>query len=169
MKKTLLLLMVAASLCLNLQAQLPAERQAAEIQQPQLDPLDPMDIELFKAQQAAAIQEIILAFLDDRDYEAIFPEFERLLTLRLEGELECLLADAVWVIVDELRQNRQFPLAHKIIDSTLSTLSEPYNKYSLLILKGQTFRSQGRNRDAVRTYREALEHQSDSPGCAGRN
>lgn len=166
MKRTLLFLMVAASLCLNLQAQLPAERQAAEIQQPQLDT---QEVEFFKAQQAAAVQEIILAYLDDQNYEAIFPEFEKVLALRLEGELECLLAEAVWVIVDELRQNRQFPLAHKIIDATLSTVSEPYNKYSLLILKGQTFRSQGRNRDAVRTYREALKHQSDSPGCAGRN
>lgn len=166
MKKTLLFLMVAASLCLNLQAQLPAERQAAEIQNPQLDPLD---IEVFKAQQAAAIQEIILTFLDEHNYEAIFPEVERLLALRLEGELECLLADAVWVIVDELRQNREFDLAHKIIDSTLSTVSAPYNKYSLLILKGQTFRGQGLNQLAVRTFQEALKHQSDSPGCAGRN
>jgi tetratricopeptide (TPR) repeat protein len=158
MKKTLLPLLLAGSLCFSLQAQLPAERQAAETQQTQLGSPNSEDLRL-KLQPAAVTQEIILALLADHDYEAVYPEFEKLLALGLEGELEGLLAEATWVIVGELRQNSQFSLAHKILDSTLRTISERENKYSLLILKGQTFRDQGRNRDAVRTYREALKYQ----------
>lgn len=104
---------------------------------------------------AALQQEIVLTLLKRGDYDAILPEFQEILDLRLGNQYEGLLTDGTWSVANALREREQFELAHQIVDATLPQISQDGNIASLLLLKGKIFKDQGRTREALQAYRQA--------------
>ncbi len=142
MKRALLFPFIAGLLGVNLTAQVPAKEPATQDRGTVQVLRAPSEIDK-QLQTAAEIHEGILILLAEHDYEAVYPEFRKILALGLGGELESTLIDAAWVIVKDLSQNRQFTSAHQIIDATMSQVSGDKSRWRLLMLKAQTYRDAG--------------------------
>ena len=141
MKQALIITLFVGLLGINLPAQVPTEASVAQ-ERGSVEVLKPSS-EVNRLRSAAQTHEEILNRLAEHDYEAVYPLFWKILALGLEGEHETTLVDAAWVIVKDLRQNRQFALAHHIIDATMSSVSSDDNRWRLLMLKAQTYRDGG--------------------------
>ena len=108
-----------------------------------------------KLQYASAQHEIISIMLQEGQFESVLPEFEKILALNLRGENEKLVVKEVWIISDQLVPAGQFDLAHKIIDTTLSKITDPGNRFTLQMLKGKIYKEQGLLKEAIELYRSA--------------
>ncbi|HSR53406.1 MAG TPA: hypothetical protein VLV83_21480 [Acidobacteriota bacterium] len=128
-----------------------------EARSPQEDgpQLTSQDADKAKLQFAAATHDLILTFLAEGDYQAVLPEFRKILALDLENGFEDRLTQGAWQIVEELRAQGRYDLAHQIIGETLEQVDDIDNRFDLLILQGKTFKDQGRYQDAILSLQKA--------------
>ena len=112
-----------------------------------------------KLRYASAQHEIISILLQERQYDAVLSEFQKILMLNLDGESEILVVQEVWQIIDSLVAAQQFSLAHKLIDSALQKMTRPDNEFTLQMLKGKVYKEQGLLKQALEVYRAAQEPQ----------
>lgn len=116
--------------------------------------INPRD-EVSKLRFAAGQHEIVTVLIQDKKFSSVLPEFRKILQLDLQGENETLVVQSAWAIVEQLRETKQFSIAHQILDETLTQTEGRQNKFSLLMLKGKTFKDEGRLQEAIETYRKA--------------
>lgn len=151
MKRVIAYLLVASLLATGLMAQ----EQARALQQDETAPLALDEGDKAKLQFAASTHELIMTRLAEGQYEAILPEFRKILALDLGGSFDQRLTQGAWLIVDELRAEGQYDLAHSIIKETLSRVSDVDSRWELLILQGKTYKEQGRFEQAITSLEEA--------------
>ena len=149
MKRLFLSLVVISLLAAGPLATTPQDKAGVERERIQTTQVDP------RLQAAFVQQEIILAYLDQEDYDLVLEEYGKLLDLGLSGEHEALLARGTWAVVNLLKDKGAFEVAHQIIDDTLSRTTQRANRYSLLILKGKIYKTQGLIEEAVTTWQLA--------------
>ena len=104
---------------------------------------------------AASQYEIIDVMLAEGRYAEAVDEFAVIVNLGLDGEHEILVVQAAWDFAEFLREHAQFETAHKIIDQAFDFTIGPENRYSLLMMRGMTFKDQGRYDLAIQALREA--------------
>ena len=104
---------------------------------------------------AASQSEIIDVLLAEGRYVEAIDEFAVIVNLGLESEHEILVVQAAWDFAVFLREKDQFETAHKIIDQALDFTLGSESRYSLLMMRGMTFKDQGRYDLAIQALREA--------------
>ncbi len=104
---------------------------------------------------AASQYEIIDVLLAEGRYTEAVDEFAVIVDLELEGEYEILVVQAAWDFAAFLRDEGQFETAHKIINRAFEFAVSAENRFSLLMMRGKTFKAQGRYDLAIQALREA--------------
>lgn len=108
-----------------------------------------------KLREAAGHYAVIEIMLDQGRSEAIAEEFQKILDLNLTGPQERQLGQAAWKIVHRLAEQRQFGLAHDLIEMTLERVEQPETRFSLLMLQAKVFQAQRLLPQALESVRRA--------------
>jgi len=108
---------------------------------------------------AASQFDIISVLLDEGSFSAVPEEFSRILELGLTGPNERMVTQAAWKIVEHLRNEQQFGVAHQIVDSTLDSTEQSQNRFSLLMMRAKVFQEQKLYKQAITALREAQQLQ----------
>jgi hypothetical protein len=66
-----------------------------------------------------------------------------------------MVTQAAWKIVERLRDEQQFGIAHQIVDSTLKMTEQDQNRFSLLMMRAKVFQEQKLYKQAIAALREA--------------
>lgn len=100
--------------------------------------------------QAAAIQhEEIALLLSDQKFQAVIPALKDIFELGLPLDYEVYQVQEVQVVVQKLREKRQFSIAHGAVDLGLKYLQGDKSKSSLYVMKSQLYRDNGQIREAT--------------------
>ena len=100
--------------------------------------------------QAAAIQhESIALLLSEQKYQSVLPALKEIFDLELPPEYEVYQIQEVQVIVQKLREKRQYSTAHAALDLGLKYLQSDRAKASLYVMRSQLYRENGQLREAT--------------------
>ena len=105
---------------------------------------------------AEAEHQIMAVAMKQHDFTQVLPEMRRVYALRFPGKYEVALSREIEIVSDFLMHEKQYDLAHKIIDEGLVILTRGENKAAVLKEKAYILRKQGKEEDALRCFREAL-------------
>lgn len=108
---------------------------------------------------AAAQHEIITILINEKQYDRVPVEFEKILDLGFRGSQEELVVKEAWAIVTGLMAHRQFESAHQVVDEALQKVERNDNRFALIMLKGKLFKQEGRLKDALNAYRQAQQQE----------
>lgn len=114
-------------------------------------------------QEAAAIFAGIEIILAEGRYELTPAEYQRILDLGLEGELEKPVVQAAWQIVEKLRAAHRYSIAHDVLNRALAHTVEPESCFNLNILKAKTYEEQKLFRQAFASVHAADQCRASRP------
>jgi tetratricopeptide (TPR) repeat protein len=101
--------------------------------------------------------EIAKLLIKQGRFDRVLPEMRKILDLNLPGEYEQAVAKSSSLIANLLVENRQYALAHGLIDETFAKMQQPKNAASLLNIKAYIFKSEGKAGKAIETLKRAIE------------
>ena len=101
--------------------------------------------------------EIIKLLIKEGQYDRVLPEWRKILDLNLTGEYEESVAKSAGYIAYLLAENKQYPLAHQLLDETIARMQLVGNKASLLKVKAWVYRAEGKLQKAIETLQRAVE------------
>ena len=123
------------------------------------EPAGKPDSEAQRKLTVASMQhELILLLIEGRSFDRVQPEWKKVLDLKLGARYEGAITESLLTIGNKLREAKQLPLAHQILDESLSTM--PFNnknKALILRFKAYLFKESGDSENAIRTFRLATE------------
>lgn len=101
--------------------------------------------------------EIARLLIKEGRYERVIPEMRKILELNLQREYEQPVAKSAGFIAYLLSENRQFLLAHQLLDETLAKMQLTDNIASLLKIKAFVYKMEGKIGKAIETLERAAE------------
>jgi tetratricopeptide (TPR) repeat protein len=101
--------------------------------------------------------EIARLLIKEGQYDRVLPEMRKILDLNLQGDYEQLVAKSASLIAHLLTENRQYALAHELLDETLARMQLSMNAASLLKIKAYIYKSEGKLPKAIETLERAVE------------
>jgi tetratricopeptide (TPR) repeat protein len=111
--------------------------------------------------QALSIAEkqhdIIKLLIKEGLFDRVLPEFRKILDLNLTGKYEESVAKSAGYIAYLLAENRQYALAHEVLDETIARMQLAGDAASLLKIKAYIYRSEGKLPKAIQTLERAVE------------
>jgi tetratricopeptide (TPR) repeat protein len=101
--------------------------------------------------------EIAKLLIKQGRFDQVLPEMRKILDLNLQGDYEQAVAKSSSIIANLLAENRQYALAHALLDETFAKIRQPKNAASLLKIKAYIFKSEGKPGKAIETLERAIE------------
>lgn len=107
--------------------------------------------------QAAYRHDIILLLIKKGEFDAVLPETRRLLAIKFAPKDEGKLTDSLVVIADALAHQRRADLAQQVLDEGLKVVTLSKSKAELYKRKAFFFKKVGKEDDAIRFFKMALD------------
>ncbi len=101
--------------------------------------------------------EIAKLLVKEGRFDRVLPEMRKILDLNFQGENEQLVAKSSSLIARLLVDNRQYALAHQLLDETLAKMKQRENLASVLKIKAYLYKSEGKLQKAIETFERANE------------
>jgi tetratricopeptide (TPR) repeat protein len=101
--------------------------------------------------------EIARLLVKEGRYDRVIPEMRKILDLNLQGDYEQPVAKSAGFIAYLLAENRQYLLAHQLLDETLARMQIVDNIASLLKIKAFVYKAEGKIGKAIETLEKAAE------------
>ena len=101
--------------------------------------------------------EIARLLIKEGRYERVVPEMRKILELNLQGEYEQPVAKSSGFIAYLLAEDKQYLLAHQLLDETLARMQLVDNIASLLKIKALVYKTEGKIGQAIEILERAAE------------
>jgi tetratricopeptide (TPR) repeat protein len=89
-------------------------------------------------------------------YERVLPEMRKIYELNLPPQYEQAVAESASLVAHLLVENKQFGLAHDVLNEALPRMKDDKNKASLLKIQAYVYKSEGRLQEAMQTLEQAI-------------
>jgi tetratricopeptide (TPR) repeat protein len=113
------------------------------------------DFDAHKLLVASTQHDIIQVLLKDKNFEAVFPEMDKIFALGLPAEHEGKVVQEVRIITDAFLQNQRADLAIRALQKGIQSVAQPKNKAVLYQELGYVYRLQGNDLKALECFRRA--------------
>jgi tetratricopeptide (TPR) repeat protein len=100
--------------------------------------------------------EIVKGLIEQRRFDRVLPEMRKLFALDLPDNEEHRIAEAASQIVNLLVDQKQYALAHQVLDGAFTRMNRNTDKASVLKFKAWVYKEEGQLDKAVETYNQAL-------------
>jgi tetratricopeptide (TPR) repeat protein len=100
--------------------------------------------------------EIVKLTIKQGLYDRVLPEMRKIYDLNLPPQYEQAVAESASLIAHLLVENKQFGLAHDVLNEALQRMRDDKNKASLLKIKAYVYKSEGRLQEALQTLEQAI-------------
>jgi tetratricopeptide (TPR) repeat protein len=125
---------------------------------PQLVQLEPSPDELSRMLSIAEAQhEIVKLRISQGRFDLVLPEIKKIFELKLPDKYESNVAQSACLLANDLVENKQFSLAHDVLDQALHRMKLNENKASVLKIQAYVFKSEGNLDKALQCLERAVE------------
>ncbi len=90
-------------------------------------------------------------------YDRVLPEMRKIYELNLPPQYEQAVAQSASLIAHLLVENKQFGLAHDVLNDALPRMKDDRNRISLLKIQAYVYKSEGKLPEALQTLEKAVE------------
>ncbi len=101
--------------------------------------------------------EIVKLTIKQGLYDRVLPEMRKIYDLNLPPQYEQAVAESASLIAHLLVENKQFGLAHDVLNEALPRMKDDRNKASLLKIQAYVYKSEGKLPEAMQTLEKAIE------------
>ena len=101
--------------------------------------------------------EIIAVAIRQNNFSQVMPEMRKIFELQFPLKYESTLSQEIEMVADALMHKQQFDLSHQCIDEGLKRLTDNKNKARILQKKAYILVKQGKEDEALRYFRQAVE------------
>jgi tetratricopeptide (TPR) repeat protein len=113
------------------------------------------DFDAQKLQIASTQHNIIAILLKDKDFNAVLPEYEKILSLRLPAQYdENVIKETLWISEAFLKGQRS-DLSLALLERGIQGVNHPKSKAALYQEMGYVYRLQGNDLKAMECFRQA--------------
>ena len=109
---------------------------------------------------AEAEHEIIALAIRQHDFRQVLPEMRRVYALRFPERYEATLSREIEIVSDILMHEKQYDLAHQIIDEGLLALKLSQSKAAILRMKAYILKKQGKEEEALKYFKQSVSLES---------
>jgi tetratricopeptide (TPR) repeat protein len=113
------------------------------------------DFDGAKLQIASAQHNIIMLLLKDKDFNAVLPEFEKILNLRLPVQYEENIIREALGISEAFMKGQRADLSLRLLERGIQSMNSPKSKAALYQEMGYVYRIQGNDLKAMECFRRA--------------
>ena len=113
------------------------------------------DFDAQKLLIARTQHDIIQLLLKERNFDAVFPELDKIFGLRLPAEHEDKVVREVRIIADAFYQNQRADLSIRVLERGTLGVAHPKSKAELCQEMGYVYRLQGNDMKAMECFRKA--------------
>ncbi len=100
--------------------------------------------------------EIVKLTIKQGLYDRVLPEMRKIYELNLPPQYEQAVAESASLIAHLLVENKQFGLAHEVLNEALPRMKDDRNKASLLKIQAYVYKSEGKLQEALQTLEQAI-------------
>jgi tetratricopeptide (TPR) repeat protein len=101
--------------------------------------------------------EIVKLTIKQGLYDRVLPEMRKIYELNLPPQYEQAVAESASLIAHLLVENKQFGLAHDVLNEALPRMKDDRNRVSLLKIQAYVYKSEGKLPEALQTLEKAVE------------
>ena len=94
--------------------------------------------------------EIVKLTIKQGNYDRVLPEMRKIYELNLPQQYEQAVAESASLVAHLLVENKQFGLAHDVLNEALQRMKDDRNKASLLKIQAFVYKSEGKLRKLCR-------------------
>jgi hypothetical protein len=113
------------------------------------------DFDAVKLEIARAQHEIIVLLLKDKNFDPVFPEFDKILALRLPPQYEENVIREARMISEAFWKGQRSDLSIRLLERAIPGMSQPKSKAALYSEMGYVYRLQGNDFKAMECFRRA--------------
>ncbi len=100
--------------------------------------------------------EIVKLTIKQGLYDRVLPEMRKIYELNLPPQYEQAVAESASLVAHLLVENKQFGLAHDVLNEALPRMKDDRNKASLLKIQAYVYKSEGKLQEALQTLEQAI-------------
>jgi len=100
--------------------------------------------------------EIVKLTIKQGNYDRVLPEMRKIYELNLPQQYEQAVAESASLVAHLLVENKQFGLAHDLLNEALQRMKDDRNKASLLKIQAFVYKSEGKLQEALQTLEQAI-------------
>jgi tetratricopeptide (TPR) repeat protein len=100
--------------------------------------------------------EIAVLLVKQGRYDRVLPEMRKIFELNLPERFEERIAQAASRIAGLVMENKQYALAHDVLNEALARMRSDKNKALLLKIQAYVYKSEGKYPEAVATFERAV-------------
>jgi len=100
--------------------------------------------------------EIVKLTIKQGNYDRVLPEMRKIYELNLPQQYEQAVAESASLVAHLLVENKQFGLAHDVLNEALQRMKDDRNKASLLKIQAFVYKSEGKLQEALQTLEQAI-------------
>lgn len=130
----------------------PVELQGQAADQKEISPETVKKLKIAWAQH-----EMIMLLIENKSFDKVLPELQKILDLKLTGKYEDAVVKSTIAIANKLAEAKQLDLAHKALDEAMLAVASNASKANLLRFKAYLFKEAGAVAAAIETFRRANE------------
>ncbi len=119
------------------------------------------DMDQDETRQALSIAEAqhdkVMVLISQGRYDRVLPEVRSILDLKLPPQYESKVAESACIIANGLAENKQYSLAHLVLDEAMRRMKYNENKAAILKIKAYVYKTEGNLDEALRCLERAIE------------
>jgi tetratricopeptide (TPR) repeat protein len=100
--------------------------------------------------------EIVRLTIKQGMYDRVLPEMRKIYELNLPPQYEQAVAESASLVAHMLVENKQFGLAHDVLNEALPHMKDDRDKASLLKIQAYVYKSEGKLQEAMQTLEQAI-------------
>jgi tetratricopeptide (TPR) repeat protein len=100
--------------------------------------------------------EIVKLTIKQGLYDRVLPEMRKIYELNLPQQYEQAVAESASLVAHLLVENKQFGLAHDVLNEALTRMKDDRNRASLLKIQAYVYKSEGKLQEALQTLEQAI-------------
>lgn len=113
---------------------------------------------------AESQHEIVMLLIQKKDYEQSLAEAAKIFDMKWPVDQEPLLVKELLFISDKLLQEKQAPLALRLVESNARVFKTNASQVSILKEKGYLYKSMNQLDKSIECFRQAQELEKKAPG-----
>ena len=100
--------------------------------------------------------EIVRLTIKQGMYDRVLPEMRKIYELNLPPQYEQAVAESASLVAHMLVENKQFGLAHDVLNEALPHMKDDRDRASLLKIQAYVYKSEGKLQEAMQTLEQAI-------------